>query len=269
MSSCDTSNIKITTENDTSSEWSHGESGCRFYGPLPTGEYLLLVACKYSRYPFNEVVMSASAKAVTPKFERIFSEFGYPLEITADNGPPFKSQEFKDYAVECGFSVRNITPAEPKVNGLAERFRKNIAKTVQTAIVEKRNWRKELIVFLRNYRVTPHQTTSKSPVELIFPNRNFKTKVPMIKSVIPCHYDKKVREQDKKRKQMMKLYADSKRYVKEHRVKIGDPVLVPQRKINKFTSPFRSKKYREIRVKGSMITPKIGLVMLLREMDQR
>ena len=27
-----------------------------FYGPLPTGEYLLLVTCKYSRYPFIEVV---------------------------------------------------------------------------------------------------------------------------------------------------------------------------------------------------------------------
>ena len=147
-----------------------------------------------------QLVMSTSAKAVIPKFERIFSEFGYPLEITADNGPPFKSQEFKDYAVECGFSVRNITPAESKVNGQAERFMKNIANTVQTAIVEKRNWRKELIVFLRNYRATPHQTTSKSPAELMFPNRNFKTKVPMIKSVIPRQHDKEVREQDEKRR---------------------------------------------------------------------
>ena len=46
-----------------------------FYGPLPTGEYLLSVGCKYSRYSFIEVVMSTSAKAVIPKFERIFSKF--------------------------------------------------------------------------------------------------------------------------------------------------------------------------------------------------
>ena len=52
----------------------------------------------------------------------------------------------------------------------------------------------------------------------------------------------------------MKLYANSKRYVKEHRVKIGDAVLVPQKKVNKLTSPFRSEKYRVIKVKGSMIT---------------
>ena len=58
-----------------------------FYGPLPTGEYLLLATCKYSRYPFIEIVTSTAAKVVIPHFERIFSEFGYPSEVTADNGP--------------------------------------------------------------------------------------------------------------------------------------------------------------------------------------
>jgi hypothetical protein len=170
-----------------------------FYGPLPTGEYLLLVTCKYSRYPFIEVVNSTSARVVIPKFERIFSEFGYPSEIMADNGPPFRSQEFRDYAAECGFQIRNITPAEPNVNGQAERFMKNITKTVQTAIAKKGIWRQELMVFLRNYRATPHQTTGKPPAELMFTNRNFKTKVPTMKPVTPYHHDKEVREYDKKK----------------------------------------------------------------------
>ena len=54
------------------------------------------------------------------------------------------------------------------------------------------------------------------------------------------------------------MYVDSKRYVKEHRVKIGHVVLVPQRKINKFTSPFRSEKFRVVKVKRSMILARIG-----------
>ncbi|CAB4028690.1 Retrovirus-related Pol poly from transposon [Paramuricea clavata] len=108
-----------------------------FYGPLPTGEYLLLVTCKYARWIFIEVVNSTAARSVIPKLERIYSEFGYPSEIMADNGPLFRSQEFRDYAAECGFQVRNITPAEPKVNGQAERFIKNITKTVQTAMAKK------------------------------------------------------------------------------------------------------------------------------------
>ena len=77
------------------------EIAADFDGPLPSGEYLLLVTSKYSRYPFIEVVISTSARSVIPKFERIFSEFGYPLEITTDNGPPFRSQEFKEYAAKC------------------------------------------------------------------------------------------------------------------------------------------------------------------------
>ncbi len=225
-----------------------------FYGPLPTGEYLLLVTCKYSRYPFVEVVNSTSAKAVIPKFERIFSEFGYPSEIMMDNGPPFRSQEFKEYAAQSGFSVRNITPAEPKVNGQAERFMKNITKTVQTAIANKGDWKEELMIFLRNYRATPHQTTGKAPAELMFPNRNFKTKVPTLKPTTPYHQDKEVREHDRLKKEAMKRYADSKRYVKEHKVKTGDAVLVPQKKKNKFTTPYRNMKYVVIKVKGSMIT---------------
>jgi hypothetical protein len=100
-----------------------------FYGPLPTGEYLLLVTCKYSIYPFIEVVNSTSARAVIPKFKIIFSEFGYPSKIMADNGSPFRSQEFRDFAAECRFQVRNITPAEPKVNGQAERFQGRVYTT--------------------------------------------------------------------------------------------------------------------------------------------
>jgi hypothetical protein len=52
-----------------------------FYGPMPTGEYLLLVTCKYSRYPFIEVVNSTSARAVIPKFEIIFPNLGTPRRL--------------------------------------------------------------------------------------------------------------------------------------------------------------------------------------------
>jgi hypothetical protein len=89
---------------------------------------------------------------------------------------------------------------------------------------------------------------------LMFPNRNFKTKVPTLKPTTPYHHDKEVREHDRLKKEAMKRYADSKRYVKEHKVKTGDAVLVPQKKKNKFTTPYRNMKYVVIKVKGSMIT---------------
>ena len=67
-----------------------------FYGPLPTGEYILLVNCLYSRYPMVRIVYSTLAKAIIPNLEEIFSEFGYSEEeFKADNGSPFNSSEFK------------------------------------------------------------------------------------------------------------------------------------------------------------------------------
>ena len=111
-----------------------------------------------------------------------------------------------------------------------------------------------MLVFLRNYRATPHQTTGKAPAELMFPNRNFKTKVPTVKPATPYHHDKEVREQDRKKKQMMKTYANRKRYVKDHEVHLGVVVLVPQRKRNKFTTSYRNEKYVVTKIKGSMIT---------------
>ena len=51
------------------------EIAAYFYGPLPSGEYLLLVTCKYLRYPFIETMMSTSARSVIPKFEGIFLGF--------------------------------------------------------------------------------------------------------------------------------------------------------------------------------------------------
>lgn len=58
-----------------------------------------------------------------------------------------------------------------------------------------------------------------------------------MKPVTPYHHDKEVREQDQRKKQI-KDNADSKRYVKDHDVEIGDVVLVPQRKINELKTPY-------------------------------
>ena len=48
--------------------------------------------------------------------------------------------------------------------------------------------------------------------------------------------------------------TDRKQYVKEHDVCVDDIVLVPQKKRNKFTTPYRKEKYVVTNVKRSMIT---------------
>ena len=53
-----------------------------------------------------------------------------------------------------------------------------VSKVLRTVNAEPKNWKQELCKFLRNYRATPHTTTGKSLAERMFPNREFKTRIP-------------------------------------------------------------------------------------------
>lgn len=60
-----------------------------FWGPIHTGEYLLVTVCKQSRWAEVEFVTSTSARAVIPKMDKTFASLGIPVSVSSDNGPPF------------------------------------------------------------------------------------------------------------------------------------------------------------------------------------
>ena len=117
---------------------------------------MLVVIDDYSRFPEVEVTTTTSARATLPKLDRIFATHGIPEVIRSDNGPPFQSKEFADYATYMGFIHRRVTPLWPEANGEVENFMKPLKKICRTAQLEGRPWKKELYTFLRNYRATPH-----------------------------------------------------------------------------------------------------------------
>ena len=59
-----------------------------FFGPFPSGDYLLVVIDEY--IPEVEIVKSTSAKSVIPRLDAIFARQGIPNELKTDNGPPFQ-----------------------------------------------------------------------------------------------------------------------------------------------------------------------------------
>ena len=59
-----------------------------FYGPLPSGEHLLVCIDRSSRYPEVEIVRSTKAASVIPRLDKIFSVHGLPHQVISDNGPP-------------------------------------------------------------------------------------------------------------------------------------------------------------------------------------
>ena len=54
-------------------------------GHSPTGQYIIVLIGKYSRYPEAEIVNSTSAKTLIPKLDAIFARHGIPHTFKSDN----------------------------------------------------------------------------------------------------------------------------------------------------------------------------------------
>lgn len=107
-----------------------------FCGPLQNGDYLFVIVDEYSRYPVVEIVKSVSANTVIPVLDKVISQFSVPAVIKTDNGSPFNSAAFANYAKYCGFTHRKITPRWPRANAQSESFNKPLMKCVKSAYVE-------------------------------------------------------------------------------------------------------------------------------------
>ena len=213
-----------------------------FYGPLPTGEYILVAIDRYSRYPEVEVVRSTKASTVIPKLDQIFARHGIPTTIKSDNGPPFNGTEYKRYLEVLGIKALYSTPKWLQGTAEAERFMQPLGKALKTARVENRPWQQELNRFLLQYRTAPHSSTQVPPAELLF-NRTVKGKLLVLgkRKVLSRHKTAKMNDMTKQ--QYNKEYVNANRNVKKSSLKIGNYVLVQQDKHNKLSTNFNQQPY--------------------------
>ena len=225
-----------------------------FKGPI-CGVYLLVIICLYSRYPLVFEVSTTSFRAIAPKLAIVFSQFGMPISIKTDNGPPFNGAEFAMFCADRNISHNKITPYWPNANGTVERFMPGIAKVIKVAEAEGSKWRESLLLFLLNFRATPHSTTGFAPATL-FLGRKIKTLLPQTQVIQNLPLDVQVRANDSSKKEAYKEYADLKRSVVSHQFKIGDKVRVRQMKLNSTTTKFDIEVHSISAVSGSMITAK-------------
>ena len=223
-----------------------------FLGPLPSGELLLVVIDRYSRYPEVEIVRSTKSSVVIPKLDKIFAVHGIPFELTSDNGPPFNGDEFSRYLKLLGVKFTRSTPKWPQGNAEVERFMQPLAKALTTAVVEGKKWQQELCRFLLQYRTTPHSTTKVPPSELLF-NRTVRGALPTLKPRTIVNRHKEAKDNEQKRCIYNKTYADLHRNAKESSIKVGDTVLVQQEKKQKLMPKFNTTPYKVIARKGTTV----------------
>ena len=227
-----------------------------FGGPYPDGHYNLVAIDKRTRYPEVETTPSTGTKPTTEKMKRMFAHNGTPRRVDSDNGPPFNSKDFAEFARQEGFQHHRITPLHPRANGEAERFMQLLNKTEQIVHLQGKDKPERNMAIqdmLIAYRDTPHPATGVTPYKAMS-NRNIRTKLDYTTPTEPSkrsNQDKLMDQRDNHYKQKMKQEG---RNTKEHNFILGDYVLLKQRKHNKWSTPFEPAFYVIIKINGSSVT---------------
>ena len=191
--------------------------------------------------------------------------------VSSDNGPPFNEQDFSDFSKYFGFRRERKTPLNPQANTEAEQFMRVVKKLYQISKLTGTNFKQEVYRFLRAYRATPHCTAKIAPSDLMYPNRKFRTRLPI--GVTPREHDfEELYRRDLEKKMQMKCYADNKRNVKTSDIQKGDSVLVRRQAVNKATPAYdkeplqvQHRKGTRVVAKNLMATPLQGPRLISRE----
>lgn len=222
-----------------------------FLGPLPDGQYLLVVIDYYSRFMEVSEMQSITASNTISELAIIFSRYGLPMTLRTDNGPQLneKCEEFRNFCEANGIRLINTIPFWPAMNGEVERQNRSLLKRLRIAQQLGKDWRAEMRQYLLTYHSTNHSTTGKSPAELMF-GRRMRTKLPQIP---PSRLeDEEVRDRDAIIKEKGRVYTDGKRRAKESDIVEGNRVIVKRmKKDNKLDTDFSTEEFEVIRKTGA------------------
>ena len=138
-----------------------------------------------------EKLHTTACKQTKEKLKKIFATHGIPRRLESDNGPPFNSIDFANFAIEEGFEHHKITPLHPRANGAAEAFMKVLNKTEQIANLQNKDSATAIQEMLIGYRCTPHPATDISPYEALM-KRKVRTKLGYIQRK---HNDREITEE--------------------------------------------------------------------------
>ena len=105
----------------------------------------LTITDNYSRYLLRcQAVRATGFCAIKPVFEAAFREYGLPVAIRTDNGPPFATttvgglSKLSIWWLKLGIIPERIEPGKPAQNGRHERMHRTLKR--ETASPPKRTW---------------------------------------------------------------------------------------------------------------------------------
>ena len=137
------------------------------------GKDYLVVADRFSGWPWAFQLRSTDAKSVTAKLDDIFFEFGRPVSARADGGPQFRGH-FERYCEERKIRVETSSPYNPRSNGHAEAAVKTVKHLLTKCDGDWQRFREALL----EHRNTP-RSDGVSPADRFF-GRTQRTALPRL-----------------------------------------------------------------------------------------
>ena len=228
-----------------------------FYGPMEDGTYWFVNICEHSQWASVDKVRKTDEEHTEKVLERLFSTFGAPVVYKSDNGSPFQSYRFAEFAKRWGFKHRRVTPEWPRANGKAESFMKKLGKVLRTSKLSGLHKEQGLNDFLKAYRETPHSTTGVAPNHLMF-GFSRSSGIPSMLPETPSQREKWRQEalaNDARAKKRMKEEYDARMKAKESRITVGAKVVIKIKKTRKSDWSWDvDRPYEVVAMKGSMVT---------------
>lgn len=133
------------------------------------GKIYLLVVDYFSKFVEVSRLNSLTSDSVIHELKNIFSSQGIPDVVMSDNGPEYKSHNFKQFSEDWNFKHVTSSPRYAQSNGQAERAIQTIKNILKKDSLE---------LAMLEYHNTPISNTLPSPSELLN-NRK-------LRSILPC-----------------------------------------------------------------------------------
>ena len=120
----------------------------------------LIVVDAHSTWLEIEKMDTMTSTKTIEKLQNLFARYGVPSQLVSDNGPQFKSEEFKMFLKRNGIKHLTSAPYHPASNGLAERCVQSF-KSAMKSETDVKPLNIKLATFLLAYRNTPIQRLEK------------------------------------------------------------------------------------------------------------
>ena len=161
------------------------------------GDDFLVTVDYFSNFFELDRLRSKTAEEVIGKLKSHFARYGVPDQLITDNGPPYNSEAFQEFA--RGFEFKHIasSPGYPRSNGKSE----NAVCTAKRLVKKAKESGRDPYLSLLDWRNTPSEGVGYSPAQRLLCRRT-RTLIPtakkLLKPTIPEHVDEKLLVQKSK-----------------------------------------------------------------------